>query len=195
MALPCQRMTPAEYLAFERASDIRHEYFNGEVYDMSGASRRHNLIQVGISASLFQQTQGRPCEVYGSDMRVKVSATGLYTYPDVSIVCGEPELEDSHLDTLLNPTILIEVISPSTEGYDRGRKSEQYRRIASLQEYLLVTQDRPYVEQYWRQTQGWLFQDIAGLDTQISLSSIACTLLLGSIYHKVTFEETEETDS
>ncbi|MBL8152650.1 MAG: Uma2 family endonuclease [Anaerolineae bacterium] len=181
-------MTPDEYLAFERGSDARHEYFNGEIYAMSGASRQHNLITANLSRNLGNQLEDRPCEVYQSDMRVKVSATGLYTYPDIVVVCGEPELEDLHLDTLLNPTLLIEVMSPSTERYDRGRKSEQYRRIDSLQEYLLVAQDRPHVEQYWRQTQGWLFQDVAGLDSQISLASIGCTLSLQAVYQKVSFD-------
>ncbi|MBL8152651.1 MAG: Uma2 family endonuclease [Anaerolineae bacterium] len=188
MALPRQRMTPDEYLALERGSDSRHEYFNGETYAMSGASRRHSLIATSISASLFQQTQERPCEVHGSDMRVKVSATGLYTYPDVTIVCGTPELEDSHLDTLLNPTVLIEVLSPSTEAYDRGKKFEHYQRIASLQEYLLVAQDEPRIEQFIRQPQGWAYREAAGLDAEIALPTIGCTLSLKEVYQKVSFD-------
>jgi Uma2 family endonuclease len=181
-------MTPEEYLAFERGSDARHEYFNGETYAMTGASRRHSLIQTSISSSLFQQTQERPCEVHGSDMRVKVSATGLYTYPDVAVVCGEAELEDSGLDTLLNPTVLIEVLSSSTEAYDRGRKFEHYQKISSLQEYLLVAQDRPRIEQYIRQPQGWAYREAVGLDAELTLPSIDCTLWLKAVYQKVSFD-------
>ncbi|MBL8152649.1 MAG: Uma2 family endonuclease [Anaerolineae bacterium] len=181
-------MTPDEYLAFERGSDARHEYFNGETYAMVGTTLRHNSIQGGIYISLVEQTRGTACRVYSSDVRVKVSATGLYTYPDVSVVCGEAELEDSHLDTLLNPSVLIEVLSPSTEAYDRGKKFEHYQRIDSLQEYLLVAQDKPRIEQYIRQKDNWLYLKADGLDAEITLPSIGCTLSLQAAYQLVTFD-------
>lgn len=183
------RMTEAEYLAFERASDIRHEYLDGHVYAMTGASRAHNLISTYTAASLINQLRGRPCEVYASDMRVRVSATGLYTYPDVTVVCGNPQFADSALDTLLNPVLVIEVLSPSTESYDRGKKFQHYRQLESLREYVLISQDSPRVERFLRQDDGtWLLTDAAGLDASLELASVACTLALAEVYEKVTFE-------
>ena len=117
---------------------------------MTGASRKHNLIVANLVLEIGRQLKGRPCEVYPSDMRLRVPATGLYKYPDVTVVCGAPELADEHMDILLNPTVLIEVLSDSTERYDRGRKAENYRRIDSLQEYLLVDQTQPRIERYRR---------------------------------------------
>lgn len=183
------RMTEAEYLAFERASDIRHEYLDGHVYAMTGASRAHNLISTYTAASLINQLRGRPCEVYASDMRVRVSATGLYTYPDVTVVCGNPQFADSALDTLLNPVLVIEVLSPSTESYDRGKKFQHYRQLESLREYVLISQDSLRVERFLRQDDGtWLLTDAAGLDASLELASVACTLALAEVYEKVTFE-------
>ena len=183
------RMTEAEYLAFERASDIRHEYLDGHVYAMTGASRAHNLISTYTAASLINQLRGRPCEVYASDMRVRVSATGLYTYPDVTVVYGNPQFADSALDTLLNPVLVIEVLSPSTESYDRGKKFQHYRQLESLREYVLISQDSPRVERFLRQDDGtWLLTDAAGLDASLELASVACTLALAEVYEKVTFE-------
>lgn len=186
------RMTEAEYLAFERASDIRHEYLDGHVYAMTGASRAHNLISTYTAASLINQLRGRPCEVYASDMRVRVSATGLYTYPDVTVVCGNPQFADSALDTLLNPVLVIEVLSPSTESYDRGKKFQHYRQLESLREYVLISQDSPRIERFLRQDDGtWLLTDAAGLDASLELASVACTLALAEVYEKVTFESEE----
>lgn len=186
------RMTEAEYLAFERASDIRHEYLDGHVYAMTGASRAHNLISTYTAASLINQLRGRPCEVYASDMRVRVSATGLYTYPDVTVVCGNPQFADSALDTLLNPVLVIEVLSPSTESYDRGKKFQHYRQLESLREYVLISQDSPRIERFLRQDDGtWLLTDAAGLDASLELASVACTLALAEVYEKVTFQSEE----
>ena len=116
-----QLMSEAEYLEFERASEIKHEFLDGDVFDMTGASEAHNLITVNVITALKNQLRGRPCKLYASDMRVKVSTTGLYTYPDISVVCGEAQFGDEQLDTLLNPNLIIEVLSPSTESYDRGK--------------------------------------------------------------------------
>src|SRR5207253_1326999 len=124
-------ISPQEYLRLEREAEFKSEYLNGEIFVMSGATRKHNLLTLNIGGSLNQQLRGRPCEVYAIDMRVKVSATGLYTYPDVAVVCGEPQFEDDYLDTLLNPTILVEVLSKSTERYDRIAKSSYYRTLDS----------------------------------------------------------------
>ena len=144
---------------------------------MAGASREHNLIATNVAGELRQRLRERTCEVYQGDMRVKVSPTGLYTYPDVTVVCGEPEFEDAELDTLLNPKVLVEVLSPSTADYDRGRKFIHYRRLPSLQEFVLISQDRALVEHYQ-----------SALDGTLVLPSIQCELPLAEIYLKVCFE-------
>jgi Uma2 family endonuclease len=179
-------LTQQEYLAIEREAEVKSEYFNGEMYAMSGASRKHNLITLNIAAGLLQQMRGRLCEVYSSDMRVKVSATGLYIYPDVVAVCGEPKFEDAHVDTLLNPTLLVEVLSASTASYDRGQKFGHYRWVESLTEYVLVSQDECRVEHFAKQSdRQWLQTVVQSLDAEIELASIQCTLRLREIYDRV----------
>ena len=134
--IPKTRYTAEQYLSIERAAQFRSEFFRGEMFAMVGASRKHNLIAVNISRRLNEQFDGRKCEVYQSDMRVKVNATGLYTYPDVVATCDEPQFEDDQVDTLLNPKVIVEVLSPSTELWDRGKKFKHYRNIPSLRECL-----------------------------------------------------------
>jgi Uma2 family endonuclease len=187
-ALARKRWTPEEYLEFERRSAEKHELFDGEIYMMSGASRRHNLIVFNIAATLGAQLKGRPCEAYINDMRVRIERRN-YVYPDVVVVCDPPHLEDDQLDTLLNPTLIGEVLSPTTEQYDRGRKSQAYRAVDSVREYVLVAQDRPYVERYVRQDAGWLLTEVTGLDATLTLESIGCTLPLRDLYERVNFEE------
>lgn len=179
-------LTPQEYLAIERAAEFKSEYFRGEMFAMSGASRGHNLITLNIAAGLVQQMRGRPCEVYSSDMRVKVSATGLYTYPGVVVVCGEPRFEDTHVDTLLNPTLIVEVLSASTAAYDRGQKFAHYRGIESLTEYVLVAQDERRVEHFAKQSdRQWLQTVVESPEAEIELASIQCALRLREIYDRV----------
>ncbi|MEZ6060073.1 MAG: Uma2 family endonuclease [Planctomycetaceae bacterium] len=180
-------LTPEEYLAMERASEIRHQYFDGEVFAMSGASRAHNLIVGNVSRAIGNQIVNRPCEVYQTDMRVKVSASGLYTYPDVAVVCGEPKFEDSFVDTLLSPLVLVEVLSASTEDYDRGRKFVQYRQIDSLQEYVLIAQDRQHVERWSRSDGPWTLWETDSVDAVVELTSIDCRIDVSEIYAKVQF--------
>jgi len=185
---PKTYLTPEEYLALERAAETKSEYFEGEMVATSGASRPHNLIVTNLVSELRGQLKGRPCEVYAADMRVKIETLRrpMYTYPDLVAVCGEPQLEDEHLDTLLNPTLLVEVLSPSTESYDRGRKFAAYRTLSSLQEVVLVAQDEPLVELYTRQPdQRWLLSEVAGLDAVAQLISVDCELSLREIYDKV----------
>ena len=183
---PHTRYSPQEYLALERKATDKSEYFNGEIFAMSGAGEEHNLIVMSIAASLHNQFRGRPCKVYANDMRIKVSPTGLYTYPDVVAVCEDAQLEDAHLDTLLNPTVLIEVLSRSTEAYDRGEKAEHYRRLPSLAEYLLVSQDKPHLEHYLRQPDNrWLLSEISDMHALVSLPAIAGTLALAAVYDRV----------
>ncbi len=185
---PSTAMSEAEYLAFERVHESKHEYINGEVFAMTGASENHNLICGNLITRLNIQLEERPCKVYPSDMRVNIEATRLYTYPDVSVVCDPPQFSDETLDTLMNPLVLIEVLSPSTERYDRGKKFQDYRQLSSLQEYLLVSQDAPRIEHFWRQNNGeLLLSDVVGLDAQLEMPSLGCSLLLADVYKKVTF--------
>jgi Uma2 family endonuclease len=185
-----QRITREQYLAIERATEQRSEFFDGEMFAMGGASERHNLIVLNFAAEIRSQLKTRPCRVYANDMRVRVSATGLYTYPDVTVVCGEVEFEDDQHDTLLNPTLVVEVLSPSTEKYDRGKKSEHYRKIESLREYVLVSQEEPHVEQYLRQESGaWLLVETNESLAPVQLTSIGCEVTLAEIYDKVTWPD------
>jgi Uma2 family endonuclease len=180
------RLTPAEYLALERKAEVRSEYLDGDMVAMSGGSREHNLIVGNIVGELRTHLKGRTCEVYPSDMRVNVSATGLYTYPDVTVVCGEPELQDERRDTLLNPTVIFEVLSESTESYDRGSKFAHYRKIPSLVEYVLVSQRQYRIEQYVRQSDGpWLRSEVCGLKSKLELPSIQCSIELAEIYERI----------
>ena len=182
--------TAEEYLSLERGASIKSEFHDGQIYAMTGASRAHNLITINIARELSQQLKQRPCEAYINDMRVKATTARSYHYPDIAVVCGKPEFEDAQADTLLNPTLLIEVLSPSTEAYDRGGKFAHYRKIASLREYLLVTQDQPGIERYLRQGEVWILSEAQGLDASVSLESIDCRLSLREVYDKV-FEDSE----
>jgi Uma2 family endonuclease len=185
---PTTHLTPEEYLAIERRAEYKSEYIDGEIIAMTGASRRHNLIAVNITREISQQLKGRRCEGYGSDMRVRVPSTRLYTYPDVVVVCGEPEFEDDFVDTLLNPTLIVGALSESTELYDRGKKFGFYRTIESLAEYLLVAQDECRVEQYVKQPDGrWLLSDYRAPEEVVELGSIQCRLALREVYDKVSF--------
>jgi len=185
-AQPQPYLTVEEYLAIERRAETRSEYFDGEMFAMTGASPRHVLIVSNLVGELRQQLKPRPCLVLPNDLRVHIPTTGLYTYPDIVVVCGDLQLEDEQLETLLNPTLIVEVLSPTTEAYDRGKKFEHYRTIASLAEYLLVAQDEPRIEQYVRQPDGrWLFTAFADREGTIALPSIQCQLSLAEVYDKV----------
>ncbi len=177
--------TAEEYLALERNAPNKNEFHDGQIYAMTGASRKHNLITINIARELSLQLKNRTCETYSGDMRIKAATAQNYHYPDAVVVCGTPEFEDAHVDTLLNPTLLIEVLSPSTESYDRGAKFAHYRKIASLQEYLLVSQDQPSIERYLRQGDVWILSEAIGLDATIPLESIDCQLKLYEVYDKV----------
>ncbi len=181
-----RHVTPEEYLAFERAAESKNEYFDGEIIAMTGASRAHNLIMANLIAELRQRLRGKPCEVYPSEMRVRIPSANAYTYPDVAVVCGEPQFEDGHVDTLLNPTLLIEVLSKSTASYDRRVKSGYYRTLPSLAEYLLVAQDEYHIAQHTKQSDGrWLLADIRGQEGRVDLPSVGCALSLSDVYERV----------
>ncbi len=181
-------VTPEEYLALERAAERKSEYRDGEIVGMTGASRRHSLITVNVGSELHRQLEDRPCEVHIAALRVLVAARRLYTYPDVIVVCGEPALADRYRDILTNPTVLIEVLSPSTEAYDRGTKFEHYRTLDSLREYLLVSQSRPQVDHFMRQDDGpWVLSAANDLAATIVLPSNQSKLAMARIYKKVRY--------
>jgi Uma2 family endonuclease len=181
-----QRHTPEEYLALERQAQCKSEYYAGEIFAMAGASRWHNLIVTNVLRELSLQLKGRSCTTYPSDMRVKVSPTGLYTYPDATVVCGEAQFEDHQQDTLLNPTLIVEVLSESTEAHDRGGKFAHYRKLPSLMEYVLIAQTKPHIEHYVRQPDNrWLLAEADRLADTIHLPSIDCHLALAEVYDKL----------
>lgn len=194
-SVPDRRYTVEEYLAFERASETKHEYYAGRIVPlyrdeelMAGASLAHTIIVGNLTKELGLQLDECGCLVLPQDIRIK-SATGFYTYPDVAVVCDEPQLENSRQDTLLNPTILIEVLSPSTESYDRDEKFQLYSSIPSLKEYILVAQDYPSISHYVRQDdpQKWLCHFHKGLSTSLELQSVTCSIELSKIYKRVKF--------
>ena len=205
MATPAvqTRLTPEEYITFERkappdAEIIRYEYLNGALIAMSGASRAHNLITMNVSMALYSRLRGSGCETYANEMRVSAPLTASYFYPDIVVVCEEPRFEDDVFDTLLNPIILVEVLSPSTEAYDRGEKFAHYRQLVSLQEYILVAQSKVLVEHYRRQEKrgtppvtrkDWIFTDFRELDQVLPLTSIQCELPLQEIYERIPFPD------
>ena len=183
---PKNLFTPEEYLALERKADCKSEYFAGEMFAMAGASRRHNLITANIIRALGNQLLERPCNVYPSDMRVKISKIGKYTYPDVIVACSEERFEDEHNDTLLNPVVIIEVLPESTEAYDRGKNFEHYQYLESLAEYLLIAQDSYRVEQYVRQNGStWTYSEFHDIEDIVQLRAIDCKLALKDVYAKV----------
>lgn len=183
------KMSPEEFLAFERASDEKHEYRDGEIVAMSGARRNHNIIALNVGSEIHRSLKGKDCEGYPSEMRVFVPASRLYTYPDLVVACGEPKFQDEGLDTLLNPILIIEILSESTESYDRGQKFKNYRNIDSLREYVLISQKSPSIEKYVKHGDGfWMLSEAYGLDSSITLESIDCPLSLSDVYDKVNFE-------
>jgi len=185
--------TPEQYLEIERKAEYKSEYYAGQMFAMAGASREHNLITGNIVGELRSLLRGEPCETYPSDMKVLVSASGLYTYPDVSVACGEPQFLDHRSDVLLNPLVIVEVLSDSTEAYDRGAKFALYQRLDSLQEYLLVSQDKARVEKYLRQPGGqWLYSRTDDLEGEVSLGALGCRLPLSEVYARVQFAPSQE---
>jgi len=183
-------LSPEEYLAQERLATYRSEYYRGELFAMAGGSFEHCLVKDNLAAEARQQLKASPCRVMTSDLRVKVTTTGLYTYPDIVIVCDQPQFEDDVFDTLLNPRALVEVLSDSTEKYDRGVKFGHYRQIPSLQEFVLAAQDRPLIERYERQPDGkWLLTAFSALSETFEFASIPVRIPMGEIYSGVVFPE------
>ena len=181
-------ITPEEYLERERAAEFKSEYSEGAIYAMSGASEAHNLIGLGVASELRTQFKGRPCKAYNNDMKVLVGTMGLYAYPDVAALCGDARFHDGHKDILLNPVLIFEVLSPSTEAYDRGTKFNHYQRIATLMDYVLIAQDRIRLELYQRQADGsWRYTCHDDAGETIHFAALECELRLADIYDKVEF--------
>lgn len=184
------RMTEAEYLAFEEDSEFKHEYSRGMIYAMTGGSVRHGIITLNIGTQLNIQLADRDCTVTSPDVRVYIASKRAYRYPDVTVFCGEPAYVQGRTDTIANPIVLVEVLSPSTALMDREEKLREYTQIDTLDTYLLVEQDDARIARYMRHESGqWLYTSVSGLDSEIALPSIACTLALSKVYQKVSFDE------
>jgi Uma2 family endonuclease len=189
-AIPTIRYTAEEYLDRERRAEYRSEYYLGEIFAMAGGSEQHALITLNIASELRSAFRGKPCRTYATDMRVMVSEHGLYTYPDVVALCEQPVFLDRHRDTLTNPAVIFEVLSPSTEAYDRGRKFAFYRRLESLREYALVSQDAMRIEHYVRAEDGrWVLTEHLQPEDIVVLECVRAELRLSDVYDKVEFAE------
>jgi Uma2 family endonuclease len=187
---PKQLLTPEEYLVRERLAETKSEYYLGEMFAMVGASRKHNLIVASLVASFMTSLRERNCEVYPGDMRLLVSDTGLYTYPDVMVVCGKPILADTNFDILTNPVLIVEVLSESTKDYDLGGKFHQYMRIPSLQEYLTVSQTEMMIDQHIRQPDNsWLIRELVPANGKVAIQCLGIELDFADVYAQVEFDE------
>lgn len=194
-AMPDKYWTVEEYLEYERTSDIKHEYLDGQFYAMAGAKHPHNLICAATNFHLFRAARKRGCEINSSDMRVR-TPSGLYTYPDLTIVCGLPQIiEERGLDTLLNPTLIVEVLSPTTERFDRTKKFAHYKSLSSLQDYLLIAQEQPTAECFSRQDNGqWVHTLAVGLESSIHIPCLDAAINLSDIYEQVVFPAASEAN-
>lgn len=183
-------ITPEEYLAGEEISEIKHEYYDGQVYAMAGGTNAHAVICTNASGLLFSQLRGKPCRVVGSEQRVKVEASGLHVYPDASVYCAGARFDGAGDTNLLDPTVIIEVLSRSTSAYDRGDKFDHYKRIETLRDYVLVEQTRVHVEHFHRLESGdWLLRSFDWLDDILALDSIECRVELRELYDGVDVPE------
>jgi Uma2 family endonuclease len=188
------RMTETEYLAFEEQSEIKHEFVNGDVFAMTGASTNHNLICSNTIVSLGSQLADKDCFVLTSDTRVKVQSKRSYRYPDITIICGQIQHFNNRVDTITNPTVLIEVLSPSTAVVDLNQKFDEYTQIDSLQAYIIIAQDEFKVRQFLREGKKWVIAQAIGLDTTLDVPSIGCKLALADVYRKVTLDIVNDTE-
>lgn len=192
-ALPQPRYGFEEYLATEREQETRNEFIAGQVYAMTGAKESHNLIVINLAAELRARFKQRPCRVFASDMKVRIDLADACTYPDIAALCGERRFHDQRRDVITNPSLIVEVLSKSTEAYDRGDKFALYRRLPSLREYLLISQERMAVELFTRQADGrWLLSTFDRADQEIALESVDCTVPMAEIYDKVEFDARRE---
>jgi len=194
-ALPERHMTAEEYLAWERASKTKHEYIRGDVIAFAGSTFAHAEIVQNLARLLYPLRRGQGCRTFTTEIRLRVGPATAYLYPDVMVICGEPEIADDQQDTVLNPTVIMEVLSRSTALIDRVKKFDLYTVIPSLHEYLLVAQDRTQIEQFVRQSDGkWLYAKVSASDTEIELPSLNAVLKLADVYENVTLTETDNDD-
>lgn len=206
MSLPLERVRCSieEYLALERESEERHEYLDGEIYEMAGESPAHGAICTNLTGIVYGQLLGTPCQAFSKDTKIRSGPTlqsqratkGLFSYPDMIVVCGELKFHDEHRHVILNPKVIIEVLSPATEKFDRDVKWERYQTwLPDLEDYVIVSQDRPQIEDYRRDERGqWIYSRVSGLDGVVHLASIKCNLPLASVYDRVVFPEENEFD-
>lgn len=191
MALPKSKswFSPDEYLALERKSAVKHEYLDGQIYAMAGASPTHNQICFNTTVAIGVQLKGSSCIGYTSDQKIRTDPMDLFSYPDLTIVCGTPQFHDNQKDVILNPTVIIEVLSPKTEEYDRSEKFTRYQNLKSLTDYILISQTRPAVEHFVRQKgkRQWLYTLESDLQAEIEIASVGCKLRLAGIYDRVVF--------
>jgi len=194
-AVATHTISVAEYLAWERAGTTKHEYYAGTIIALAGSSEAHNLITTNLITTLNTHVANRPCKVYPSDMRLRIPHTKTYTYPDITVVCGPSEFDDAEFDTLLNPLVLIEILSPATERNDRGRKFHQYQTIPTVREYILVEQDEHRVDQYIKQDDGsWIFRAHIAPTSTCLIESLDCAIPLHVMYHKVDLDPPQAVD-
>ena len=181
-SLPIPRLTEEEYMRLERAAETRSEFVDGEMFAMSGGTKAHSILAGMWITQLNIKLQGRGCSVFTSDMKVRTRRTGSYLYPDVSVVCGEAQTHKDMDDVVTNPIVVIEVLSPSTEGYDRGKKFSLYREVESLQDYILAHTGAIHVEHFTRQSGNWLYREYTGEESTMQIASIECEIQLGDLY-------------
>ncbi|MEJ7710844.1 MAG: Uma2 family endonuclease [Pyrinomonadaceae bacterium] len=180
-------MSPKEYLALERTADFKSEYFDGEIFALAGGSENHNLIATNITGLIHYHLRRGLCKVFNSDMKVRIFTAKKYVYPDATVVCGERKFDDEYKDAVLNPVLLVEVLSDSTAAYDRGGKFQAYKQLESFKEYILVSQDEYVIEQYVRKDEhNWSYTDAVGKESSIYSPTIDCTLSLSDVYEKTT---------
>lgn len=193
---PPVRMSETEYLDFEEQSETRHEFANGKVYAMAGSDWKHAMITQSTSSALYAQLRGKGCRVSSTDLRLKVNSKKVsYRYPDVMVICGELQLAENRTDTITNPTLIVEVLSPSTALEDRNAKLDEYRALASVQDYILVSVDEAKVEVFSRyESDKWLYEAVKGLDASIDLPSLSCILGLADIYEQVIMNDDDNAD-
>ncbi|MGI9036044.1 MAG: Uma2 family endonuclease [Pyrinomonadaceae bacterium] len=179
----------ADYLNFERVQTERHEFLDGSVYAMAGESPNHSTICFNLAGIIHNQLRGKRCRGFSPNMKIATNEKGLYSYPDLAVVCGQPTFYDAKRDVITNPTVIFEVLSPSTENYDRGEKFLRHtNQIESLEDYILISQDQPLIEHYSKQENGgWGKTEIEGLETVLKIDSIECEIYLGELYDLVEF--------
>ena len=189
-AIPKHKWTVAEYLAAEQTSEVRHEFFNGEIFAMAGASPEHNTVKENCIGEMFFRLKNTPCRSFSTDQRVKIPATGLYTYPDILIVCGRAEFDAEDPHSLINPQVIFEILSPSTESYDRGTKFHHFQKLPSVKEYVLISQDKMQVERFVRQpNDSWLLTTFDDVNGEFALTTVPVTVLLADLYRGVEIPE------